>query len=794
MEVEEIRNTCIDSADKYLKYLELHKKGVQEVSVFDLEINSKKDLYIKLRLSAKLFDTESIFFKVKANLFDTTQVKVVEYNSDKNLLLVKPNKELQTVFRFIKAGDLFVVSDLKFLVRRVKVWYEKNGNGIGLPQKASVLKNSSNQIKFLPGLEPSQNQKAALSNIFHNPFSYIWGAPGTGKTQFVLSYAILHYILNNKRVAILAPTNNALEQVLRGVIKMLDKAKVERTQVLRLGTPSKNFAEDYPDVCEQKGVQKKLEEIDNQISLFERVIAYEQNRQALEKAKESLPLFNKFKKYKNKKQKSQSNFENATLKRKSIEIAIHRQEETLSKVDKERIALKASVNSFTNKLYKFFSSGPTTTEQKLERAEVRTQQAISTLISLKDSLQPQLQAINQYTNELKGVEESITELKEIIFEKLEKQINLLAVASHVNENNYIAVKDQFEEALEEELKQVEVDSQFLSDYQHYSEDQINSTLARLNNEREKIAAFSTEQRLKEVKVIACTLDSYIGNFHDKKLDVSHIFLDEAGYANVIKALTLFHNKVPITFLGDHKQLPPVCEINDSDIEKNPDYKNVFIWAQSAIFVESLFLQSKDQALLDYFDNKDLSCSAMERSQLSETFRFGRSLAKVLAHHVYADSFTSSVDQGDTQILFVDAKKVDAFKSRTSKNEVEAITQIVSQLVKAQEENFVILTPYSKQLKLLGQRLPQQRNDLKLSTVHGSQGKEWHTVILSVVDTNDMWFVDSKKPISKGLNLVNTAVSRAQKQLIIVCDKEFWSGQSGQLITDLIAAGNPLSMN
>ena len=70
----------------------------------------------------------------------------------------------------------------------------------------------------------------------------------------------------------------------------------------------------------------------------------------------------------------------------------------------------------------------------------------------------------------------------------------------------------------------------------------------------------------------------------------------------------------------------------------------------------------------------------------------------------------------------------------------------------------------------------------------------HTVILSVVDTADKWFVDSTIAISKGLNLVNTAVSRAKKQLIIVCDKDYWINQKGQLLTDLITNGKEMKKN
>ena len=103
-------------------------------------------------------------------------------------------------------------------------------------------------------------------------------------------------------------------------------------------------------------------------------------------------------------------------------------------------------------------------------------------------------------------------------------------------------------------------------------------------------------------------------------------------------------------------------------------------------------------------------------------------------------------------------------------------------------DFAILTPYRNQLMLLGRHLPRARRNQQILTVHGSQGREWHTVILSLVDTYDKWFTDSQNELSKGLNLINTAVSRAKKRLIIVGDLHFWSRQQGQLLQGLVKVG------
>lgn len=72
-------------------------------------------------------------------------------------------------------------------------------------------------------------------------------------------------------------------------------------------------------------------------------------------------------------------------------------------------------------------------------------------------------------------------------------------------------------------------------------------------------------------------------------------------------------------------------------------------------------------------------------------------------------------------------------------------------------------------------------DDRVMTVHRSQGREWNTVFFSAVDTNDMYFTNSAKRASHGLEVVNTAVSRAKRRLIIVCDAIYWSTQYGQLL-------------
>ncbi len=107
-------------------------------------------------------------------------------------------------------------------------------------------------------------------------------------------------------------------------------------------------------------------------------------------------------------------------------------------------------------------------------------------------------------------------------------------------------------------------------------------------------------------------------------------------------------------------------------------------------------------------------------------------------------------------------------------------------------DFVILSPYSKQIKVLKEILPQFKES-HILTVHKSQGREWHTVILSVQDngsinrTVPLRFTSSHTEV--GLKVINTAVSRAKNRLVLVCDRPFWMSQKDELIGDLVSDEN-----
>ena len=256
--------------------------------------------------------------------------------------------------------------------------------------------------------------------------------------------------------------------------------------------------------------------------------------------------------------------------------------------------------------------------------------------------------------------------------------------------------------------------------------------------------------------------------------------------STIKALSLFKCNSPITFLGDHMQLPPVSEIKSDDINA---FKKSFLWSQSALFFETLFLKNSiDEIYFEFTNNTTPKFEKTSQVNLISTHRFGKNLAKVLNKFVYKFGFESAL-KSDTNLFFIDSdSNVNEASERSSLEEVLIIKELVK---KFEGKSFVILTPYKKQVQLLKEQLGRKYFE-NIMTIHKSQGSEWDNVIFSVVDDSNsgkrkMFFTDTLNENFKGLNLINTVVSRAKKRLIIVANEEFWIKQKDtQLIGNLIS--------
>ncbi|WP_312942486.1 AAA domain-containing protein, partial [Oscillibacter sp.] len=151
---------------------------------------------------------------------------------------------------------------------------------------------------------------------------------------------------------------------------------------------------------------------------------------------------------------------------------------------------------------------------------------------------------------------------------------------------------------------------------------------------------------------------------------------------------------------------------------------------------------------------------------------------------------SASDDG-TSIYCLDAPAQPTDIPRSSQAEVNAVKRFLSL---NQISDYAILSPYRRQISLLSAALPKEKKSGRILTVHASQGREWDTLFLSVVDTNNKCFTDTVRSATQGKMVINTAVSRARKTLILVCDASYWFSHPEQLIGQLVLASKPLYIN
>ena len=551
----------------------------------------------------------------------------------------------------------------------------------------------------------SGEQMDAVSMSLSKPLSYVWGVPGSGKTQAVLAKAIYECVKRNERVAVIAPTNNALEQVIRGLIKAfnneladvktLDPAK----DIMRIGTPTAEFMTDYPSVCEPRGLQTQLE------------------------------------------RKSQS------LNR-LLCIRSERRYEALRKSCKEAVMLARS-------------------SRNDERGRMEAYM----------SMKPLLDAMAE-------------DPRYSVNARSTTPWNAIANAERIYRLIYDRDRSQF---FDEET--VAIDDASLDDM-----------ISKLRAEIDAIRKKNPSTDIDSVKIVAMTLSKFIISYGPYSmngrtaLEVDRVFVDEAGYCNDLQMLSLFTLNAPITMLGDHMQLPPVCEIDRKDlmagIEEGKGHRYDFLWDLSALYVDHFFDKSSDRLSQMYRDSEDPDFPYTSRRELTMTYRFGPNLATTLGKHVYGlDIGSKSSDPMDIEVI--DAV-LDRFPvkhgevRRENASEADAISRYLKDNSMSTDDSFVILAPYKDQVKCIKRQCPGYEE--KVLTIHKSQGREWDTVIISVCDcranpeekkprfTSTLFAEDGATP---GIKVINTAISRARKKLVLVCDVEYWKSLDGELVRDLI---------
>ena len=621
MDAVEIKRAMVRACIYYRDFIETEQRSGNIRSGTVTNIVKRKDISgngtVTLHLDRRMGELDSVFLIIGDVAYFPDTIHDIQYDDTERSITIHPDDDVIDALDEAECDDIHIVSDIKWLIDITNEFYIRYGDMISYPREEGRGYDDSSILTSKDD-RPSDEQMRAIRGILNNRLSYVWGTPGAGKTQYVLATAIMSCIAKGEKVAVIAPTNTALEQVLRGLMSALSKNDPGeelidlKNDILRLGNATRSFAKDFPDICESRMVEEVTKDIRSELALIEKEMS--------------------------------------------------------------------------------------------ETADVTR------------------------------------------YDELEHR------------------KDE--------------------------------CLSLLND----ITGAGMADRLDKVKIIAMTPQKLMMRFSPLKdddrpmLNVDRIFLDEAGYTSVVNTLPLFTFGVPISMLGDHMQLPPVCEIDgdvmSSFIDEGNGYMHAYPWRLPSMFSEA-FLKMDDMEIMRmYRDGDTHRFDVTEQYNLTRSYRFGPNLASILDEHVYGRIGLKGMSDHRLSIEVIDVVSTD----RDERYNIGECRAILSDIMNRclSKNDYAILTPYNKQVQRIRMEMDDADREYNIFTIHKSQGKEWDTVYLSVVDNRvklegkDVQLHMTSTVYSKdNINTLNTAISRAKKRLVIVCDEGFWRRQTDELICRLL---------
>ena len=286
-----------------------------------------------------------------------------------------------------------------------------------------------------------------------------------------------------------------------------------------------------------------------------------------------------------------------------------------------------------------------------------------------------------------------------------------------------------------------------------------------------------EEALRDADVVLGTLTTCIPEGPLGLLPKNHFGLtviDECGQALEAACWLVVPRAPRLLLAGDHLQLPPTIHSRNKEVRKH----------LSETMMERLIDRygvwgNKVAIMLDvqYRMNQRI----MKWS--SDVFYYSKLYASPsVANHTLAGLPNVSPIPGltDTVLLLVDTANCDMpevcpgdSSSFANVGEARVACHIVRLLLNSglRPDQLGVITTYAKQVELLERNLQKDIHGLEIKSVDGFQGREKEVIVLSLVRSNKSkqigFLVENRR--------LNVAVTRARRQLVVICDSSTVSG-------------------
>jgi len=249
----------------------------------------------------------------------------------------------------------------------------------------------------------------------------------------------------------------------------------------------------------------------------------------------------------------------------------------------------------------------------------------------------------------------------------------------------------------------------------------------------------------------------------KNARFDYVIMDEASQVDVATGMLALSCASNAVIVGDTKQLPNV------------------VTAQQKKQLKIIISEHNIAAEYDYSQYSFLSslCAIMgeriPRVILCEHYRCHPQIIGFCNQKFYnGELIVMTGNDDDHALQLVVTATGNHVRDRMNQRQIDVIQTEILPRLNCPKENIGIIAPYQNQVNQIKKELADPAIDI--ATVHKFQGREKDVIILSTVD-------DTVTEFSDDPNLLNVAISRAKKQLIIVTADQ--DQPAGSNVGDLI---------
>lgn len=240
----------------------------------------------------------------------------------------------------------------------------------------------------------------------------------------------------------------------------------------------------------------------------------------------------------------------------------------------------------------------------------------------------------------------------------------------------------------------------------------------------------------------------------------YLIIDEASQVDIATGSLAISCAKNVVIVGDTKQLanivPPKLKPKVEDVFRQYNIDNGYKFTNS-------FLQS----ILDVLPNAP-------QTTLREHYRCHPKIIEFCNQKFYnGELIIMTKDNDEKDVLLVKkTAKGNHVRDHYSQRQIDVIKQNIITEYSLDADETGIISPYRNQVNALNNEIGQ----FEIDTVHKFQGREKDNIIISTVDDEISDFVDDP-------NLLNVAISRAKKRLMIVVTGNLQKKE--RIITELI---------